>query len=165
MVGFEPLALSHQPMLVLVRLQTKKKDSLWFSFNYRTNVKVRVNNTFAGDPHIFIVVAVVNIPSKAMALAELGLVAFAVDIIKKDKPRALSKVRAAAHRHSNTTVQLLTHHVSIHHVPVVITHCSPRAIVEHLHPALTPIMPIHQLYFGEMNRHFESEVFVVQISG
>lgn len=120
--------------------------------------------TFAGDPHILIVVAVVDIPAKAVALAQLGLIAFAVHVIQKDEPRALSEERAAAHRHSHAAVQLLTHHVGIHHVPVIVTHRSPRAVVEHLHPALTPIAPIHQLYLGERDRNVESEAFAGQIS-
>lgn len=109
-------------------------------------------------------VAVVNIPAKAVALAELGLISFAVDIIQKDKPRALPKVGAAAYHHSNATIQLLTHHVSVHHVPVVVAHCSPRAIVEQLHPALTPITPVHQLHLGETDRHVESEIFAVPMA-
>lgn len=121
--------------------------------------------TFAGDPHILIVVAVVDIPAKAVALAQLGLVPFAVHVIQKDEPRALSKVRSAAHRHSHAAVQLLTHHVGIHHVPVVVAHRSPWAVVEHLHPALTPIAPVHQLYLGDRDRNFEWGAFAVQTSG
>lgn len=108
-------------------------------------------------------VAVVNIPAKAVALTELGLISFAVDIIQKDKPEALPKVRAAAYRHSYAAVQLLTHHISIHHVPVVVAYGSPRAIVEQLHSALTPITPVHQLHLGETTRHSESEIFVAQM--
>lgn len=109
-------------------------------------------------------VAVVDVPAKAVALAQLALVAFAVYVIQKDEARALSKVGAAAHGHGHAAVQLLTHHVGIHHVPVVVAHRSPRAVVEHLHPALAPVAPVHQLYLGERDRNFESETFAA-ISG
>lgn len=108
-------------------------------------------------------VAVVDSPAEAVALAQLALVPFAVHVVQEDEPRPLSKERAAAHRHSHAAVQLLTHHVGIHHVPVVVTHRSPRAVVEYLHPALTPIAPIRQLYLGETKGKVESEVFAVQI--
>lgn len=116
------------------------------------------DSTFAGDPHIFIGVAVMHTPAEAVALAQLGLISFAVHVVQKDEARALSEVRAAAHGHGNAAVQLLTHHVGVHHVPVVVAHGSPRAVVEHLHPALAPIAPVHQFYFGETKRHRVSDV-------
>lgn len=124
---------------------------MWFEVKHEYEGE-RKHFTFTGDPHILIVVAVVDIPAKAVALAQLGLVPFAVYVIQKNEPWALSKVRAAAHRHSHATVQLLTHHVGIHHVPVIIAHRSPRVVVEHLHPALAPIAPVHQSYLGERDK-------------
>lgn len=108
--------------------------------------------TSAGDAHILVVVTVVDAPAQTVALAQLRLIAPAVHIVQQDEPRALSEVRAAAHGHSHPAVQLLAHHVGVHHIPVVIAHCAPVAVVEHLNPALTPVTPVHQLYFAEVSR-------------
>lgn len=112
--------------------------------------------TSAGDTHIFIVVTIVDAPPQTTALAELHFTSFAVHIIQHDEPSALSKLRAAGHRHSHPASQLTTHDICIHHVPIVITHGAPRAIILHLHSALTPAPPIHQLYFREMSRKYLS---------
>lgn len=112
--------------------------------------------TSAGNTHIFIVVTVVDAPPQTTALAELHFTSSAVHIIQHDEPSALSKLRAAGHRHSHPASQLTTHDICIHHVPIVITHGAPRAVVLHLHSALTPAPPIHQLYFREMSRKYLS---------
>lgn len=124
-------------------------------------VKLCKSVTSAGNTHILVVVTVVDAPAQTVALAELGFISSAVHIIQQDEPRALSKVRATAHRHSHATVQLLTHHVGIHHVPVIVTHRAPCAVVAHLHPALTPVTTVHQLYFGEKSRQLSSGVLCV----
>lgn len=127
----------------------------WFTTT-SADVKLCQCFTFAGNTHILIVVTVVDAPAQTVALAQLCFISSAVHIIQQDGPRALSKVRATAHRHSHSAVQLLTHHVGIHHVPVVVTHCAPCAVVAHLHPTLTPVTTIHQLYLGEISRQFLS---------
>lgn len=116
------------------------------------NVKLCCWRTSACDAYILIVVTVVDAPAQTVALAQLRLVAPAVHVVEQDEPRALSKVRAAAHGHSHPAVQLLAHHVGVHHIPVVIAHCAPVAVVEHLHPALTPVTAVHQLHFAEVSR-------------
>lgn len=108
--------------------------------------------TSACDAYVLVVVTVVDAPAQTVALAQLCFIAPAVHIVQQDEPCALSKVRAAAHRHSHPAVQLLAHHVGVHHIPVVIAHCAPVAVVEHLHPALAPVTAVHQLYFAEVSR-------------
>lgn len=105
--------------------------------------------TSAGNTHIFIVVTVVDAPAQATALAELRFASSAVHVVQHDAPSALSKLGAAGHRHSHPAPQLTTHHVGVHHVPVIVAHRAPRAVVLHLHSTLTPVPPIHQLDFGE----------------
>lgn len=94
-------------------------------------------------------VTVVDAPAQTVALAELRFIPSAVHVVQQDETRALAKVRAAAHGNSDPAVQLLAHHVGIHHVPVVVAHGAPSAVVVHLHPALTAVATIHQLYFVE----------------
>lgn len=89
------------------------------------NLKLNEGFTSAGNTHILVVVAVVDAPAQTTALAQVCFTSSAVHIIQQDEPCALSEVRAAAHRHSHSAAQLLTHHVGVHHVPVVVTHCAP----------------------------------------
>lgn len=89
------------------------------------NLKLNKGFTSAGNTHVLIVVAVVDAPAQTTALAQVCFASSAVHIIQQDEPCALSEMRAAAHRHSHSAAQLLTHHVGIHHVPVVVTHCAP----------------------------------------
>lgn len=60
--------------------------------------------TSAGNTHVFIVVTVVDAPGRSGALAEASFISSAIYIIEQDGPCALSKLRAAAHRHSHSTV-------------------------------------------------------------
>ena len=109
-------------------------------------------------------VAVVDTPAQTTALAQVCFTSSAVHIIQQDEPCALSEVRAAAHRYSHSATQLLTHHVGIHHVPVVVTHCAPWVIVAHLHPTLTPAPTVHQSYFGETSREFLSGILSIRLT-
>lgn len=115
--------------------------------------------TSTGHTHILIVVTVVDAPALTVALAELRFISSAVHVVQQDESCTLPKVRAAAHRHSHPTVQLLTHHIGIQHVPVIVTHRAPCAVVVHLHPALTAVTAIHQSYFGEKSRQLLSLSF------
>lgn len=92
-----------------------------------TSAKFKVYRglTSAGNSHILIVVTVVDTPWQTSALAEVCFITSAVHIIQLYGPCALSKLGAGAYCHSHATAQLPAHHVGIHHVPFVVTHCAP----------------------------------------
>lgn len=100
--------------------------------------------TIAHNSHILVVVAVVDAPAVAPAFAQGCLPALAVHVVQEDGPTPLAEGHGSREGDGVATAQLATHHVGIHDVPVVVTHCPPGAVVEDLHPPLAPAGPVGQ---------------------
>lgn len=95
--------------------------------------------TFTDHASILVVATVVILKAIVSAVYQEGLVACAVCIIQPDgtSPRAEECIRGC--RNGSPTTYLPTHHLSIVHVPVIITHRAPLAIMVQLHSALTSV--------------------------
>lgn len=98
--------------------------------------------TIAHNSHILVVVAVVDAPAVAPALAQGSLPALAVHVVQEDGPTPLAEGHGGWEGDGMATAQLATHHVGIHNVPVIVTDCPPGAIVEDLHSPLAPAGPV-----------------------
>lgn len=98
--------------------------------------------TIAHNSHVLVVIAVVDAPAMAPALAQGRLPALAVHIVQEDGSAPLAEGHGGREGDGVATAQLATHHVGVHDVPVVIADCPPGAIVEDLHAPLAPAGPI-----------------------
>lgn len=103
--------------------------------------------TIADHSHVLVVVAVVDAPSVAPALAQCRLLALAVHVVQEDGPTPLPEGHGCRQGDGMAAAQLPTHNVGIYDVPVIVTHCAPRAVVEDLHAALAPAGPVGQAQF------------------
>jgi len=111
--------------------------------------------TVAYDSHVLVVVAVVDAPAVAPALAQGCLLALAVHVVQEDGSAPLAEGHGSREGDSVAAAQLATHHVGIHNVPVVIADRPPGAVVEDLHSPLAPAGPIGEPYLWE---HGQREV-------
>lgn len=102
--------------------------------------------TVAYDSHVLIVVAVVDAPAVAPALAQGCLPALAVHVVQEDGSAPLAEGHGGREGDGVTAAQLATHHVGIHNVPVVIADRPPGAVVEDLHSPLAPAGPVGEPY-------------------
>lgn len=102
--------------------------------------------TVAYDGHVLVVVAVVDAPAMAPALAQGCLPALAVHVVQEDGSAPLAEGHGSREGDGVAAAQLATHHVGIHNVPVIIADCPPGAIVEDFHSALAPAGPVGKPY-------------------
>ena len=80
--------------------------------------------------------AVVVTPGPGRARFKFNLISGTLHVIQPDRAiRRLLEFTAGQHD-SSPVAQLATHDLGIKVIPEVITYCTPRVIVEHLHPAL-----------------------------
>ena len=90
------------------------------------------------------VTTIVRPKPRVLALCQGGFISKTPHIPQPDEATALSKVVSAGSSQSSATASLSTHHLSVGHVPGVITHRSPLAIMVDLHSARALITSIHQ---------------------
>lgn len=105
--------------------------------------------TITHDAHVLVVVAVVDAPAVAPALAQRRLPALAVHVVQEDGPAALPEGHGRRQGDGVAAAQLAAHHVGVHDVPVVVAHRAPRAVVEDLQAALAAAGPVGQAQLCE----------------
>lgn len=98
--------------------------------------------TVAHNSHVLVVVAVVDAPAMAPALAQGCLPALAVHVVQEDGPTPLAEGHGGQEGDGMATAQLATHHVGVHDVPVIVADRPPGAVVEDLHSPLAPAGPV-----------------------
>lgn len=86
--------------------------------------------TIAQHGHILVVKAVVDTPAPAATLAQRHLLPTAFHVVQQDGAPALAKGKGSWHRQCQATAQLTTHHIGVHHVPVIVTYAAPGATVQ-----------------------------------
>lgn len=91
---------------------------------------------------------VVLSPAQVKAISQQPLIALTVHIVKQDGTRAIAKVSQWDSCHGWATPKLPAYHLSILHIPLIITHCAPDVSIEDLHTALTAAVPIHHTDSG-----------------
>lgn len=82
------------------------------------------------------------------AVSQQPLASITVHVVEQDGTRAVAKVSQWDSCHGRATPQLPAHHLSVIHIPLIITHCAPDAVVEDLHAPLTAAVPIHHTDSG-----------------
>lgn len=87
-------------------------------------------------------------PTQIEAVSQQPLIAITVHVVKQNGTRAIAKVSQWDGRHGRATPQLPAHHLSVLHIPLIITHRTPDVFVENLHTALTAAVPIHHTDSG-----------------
>ena len=111
--------------------------------------------TWADDPSILLVSAVVLPPAPGRARPHMGLISSAVQVIQPDGPWPCPEVSRPRGIDSWSTVQLPAHHVGIVQVPAVITDGAPGALVKDLHSPGAGTTPVYQAklsaVWGERN--------------
>ena len=85
--------------------------------------------TVTQDRHVLIVEAVVHAPASAAALAQGGFLPAALHVVQQDGASALAEGEGPGHGQRQAAAQLTTHHIGVHHVPVVVTDAAPGAPV------------------------------------
>ena len=100
--------------------------------------------TRADDAGVLVVPAVVGEPAIVRALPQLGFIPRALHVVQCDVAGASVEVALGWSRQGLATAELPAHHPGVHQVPAVIAHSAPRAAVEDLHPALTPVTAVPQ---------------------
>lgn len=100
--------------------------------------------TIAQDSHVLIVKAVVDAPASAAALAQRSFLPSAFNVVQQDGASTLAKGEGPRHRQRQTTAQLTTHHISVHHVPVIVADTAPGAAMQDLQAPLAPARAPHQ---------------------
>lgn len=88
--------------------------------------------TIAQDSHIFVVEAVVDAPASAAALAQRSFLPATLHVVQQDGASALAEGEGPRHGQCQAAAQLSTHHVGIHHIPVIVTDAAPGAAVQDL---------------------------------
>ena len=111
--------------------------------------------TWADDPCILLVSAVVPPPASGRAPPQVRLISCAVQVVQPDGPWSCPKVSRPRGIEGFSTAQLPAHHTGIVQVPAVITDGTPGALVKDLHSPSTVTAPIHQAeqsaVWGEKN--------------
>jgi len=102
--------------------------------------------TRAHDAGIFPVLAVVGSPGLCPALGKGGLRPGAAYVVQPDGVYSLPIASPANGRQCHPAAQLPADHAGSVEVPVVITHCPPGAVVQHLQLARAGVRAIHQPY-------------------
>ena len=93
-------------------------------------------------------VTVVRPKLRVLALSQGGFASRTPHITQPDEAAALSKVGSLESSQRSATASLSTHHLSVVHVPGVITHRSPMATMIDLHSSRALINSIHQSDLG-----------------
>ena len=73
--------------------------------------------------------AVVHAPAPAAALAQGGFLPAALHVVQQDGASALAEGEGPGHGQRQAAAQLTTHHIGVHHVPVVVADTAPGAPV------------------------------------
>ena len=100
--------------------------------------------TWADDPSILLVSAVMLPPTPGRALPHVRLISCAVQVIQPDGSWSRPEVSRPRGIEGFSTAQLPAHHVGIVQVPAVITDGAPGALVKDLHSPGTGTAPVHQ---------------------
>ena len=95
--------------------------------------------TWADDPRVLLVSAVVPPPASGRAPPHVGLIS-----IRPDGPWSHPEVSRPRGIEGFSTAQLPAHHVGIVQVPAVITDGAPGALVKDLHSPGAGTAPVHQ---------------------
>lgn len=108
---------------------------------------------------------VVLSPAQIEAVSQQPLTALTVHVVKQDGTRAIAEVSQWDGCHGWATPQLSAHHLSVLHIPLIITHRSPDVFVEDLHSALTAAVPVHHtdsglLWMGSGEMSGQNSVFL-----
>ena len=115
----------------------------------------RAAQTWADDPCVLLVSAVVPPPAPGRAPPHVGLISCAVQVVQPDGPWSRPEVSRPRGIEGFSTAQLLAHHAGIIQVPAVITDGAPGALVKDLHSPGTGTAPVHQAelsaVWGERN--------------
>ena len=111
--------------------------------------------TWADDPHVLLVSAVVPPPAPQRAVPHVGLLSCAVQIVQPDGPWSCPKVSRPRGIEGFSTAQLPAHHVGIIQVPGAIIDGAPGALVKDLHSPGAGTAPVHEAelsaVWGERN--------------
>ena len=100
--------------------------------------------TWADDPRVLLVSAVMLPPAPGRALPHVGLISCAVQVVQPDGSWSRPKVSRPCGIEGFSTAQLPAHHTGIVQVPAVITDGAPGALVKDLHSPGTGTAPVHQ---------------------
>lgn len=88
--------------------------------------------TITQDSDVLIMKTVVNTPASAATLAQCSFLPLALHVVQQDGALTLAKGKGPRHGQCQATAQLTTHHVGIHHVPIIIADTAPRATMQDL---------------------------------
>ena len=100
--------------------------------------------TWADDPCVLLVSAVVPPPTPGRAPPHVGLISRAVQVVQPDGPWPCPEVSRPRGIEGFSTAQLPAHHAGIVQVPAVITDGAPGALVKDLHSPGAGTAPVHQ---------------------
>ena len=92
--------------------------------------------------------AVMLPPAQVEAVVQRSLVSLAIHVVQQDGTGAVAKVGKRDGCERGATPKLSAHHLSIVHVPVVITHRAPDAVVGDLYATLATAVSIHHADTG-----------------
>lgn len=89
--------------------------------------------TWADDPYIFAVAAVIGAEGFVIALENGRFLAAALYVVQPDVALSLPEKSRSFGRESRATLQFPARHFGIGEAPVVVTHRPPLVVVEDLH--------------------------------
>ena len=111
--------------------------------------------TWADDPRVLLVSAVVPPPAPGRALPHVRLISCAVQVVQPDGSWSRPKVSRPHGIEGFSTPHLPAHHAGIDQVPAVITDGAPGTLVKDLHSPSAGTTPVHQAelsaIWGERN--------------
>ena len=111
--------------------------------------------TWADDPRVLLVSAVMLPPAPRRAPPHVGLLSCAVQVIQPDGPWSRPEVSRTCGIESWSTAKLPAHHAGIIQVPAVIADGAPGALLKDLHSPGTVTAAVHQAelsaVWGERN--------------
>lgn len=101
--------------------------------------------TIAQDGHVLVVKVVVDAPASAATLTQSSFLPTALHVVQQNGASALAKGEGPRHGQRQTTAQLTTYYIGVHHVPVIVTDAAPGATMQDLQAppaaARTPHQP------------------------
>ena len=103
--------------------------------------------TCTDDSSVLMMATVVLTPAQVEAVRQLPFIAATLHIVQQDRTRTVAEEGLGLGLDGWATSKLLAHHVGVHHVPVIVTHCPPEALVADLYTTLTAIVTIRQTDF------------------
>ncbi len=103
-----------------------------------------ISLTCTDDSSVFVMAAVMLSPAQIEAVGQLLLTAAAVHVIQQYGSGTVGEVSQRFDCDRRPTSHLSADHLSVVHIPVIITHRSPDGEVEDFHSALTAVEAIHQ---------------------